>query len=195
MSIEKILYPVARKNCEEDNDSKYVIEERALLRRINCLPVEIQQLVANFSTVVADQRILVRYQFFNNWVRKNTNRIMSLLDDWPKSHIGFVLTSIIQFEEPDFDGYLENNIWYNLCSVGYMRNLIQIYIGHRTKIVNQNIFQELMCHDRYTFHKFVPCRVNPEFDKCPPIRVYGAYKAIEEYDTRLKLKLNKKLKK
>jgi hypothetical protein len=38
----------------------------------------------------------------------------------------------------------------------------------------------------------VPCKVNPAFDECPPIRVWGAYKAIEEFDSRLKAKKGKK---
>jgi hypothetical protein len=73
-----------------------------------------------------------------------------------------------------------------------MRKQIKVYISHRTKIMRPDILEDLRHQSTYTVHNFIPCQVNPEFDKCPPIRVYGAYKAIEEYDARLKMKKMKK---
>ena len=73
-----------------------------------------------------------------------------------------------------------------------MRKQIKVHISHRTKKERQDIIQDKRYEKTFIVHKFVPCRVNPAFDECPPIRVYGAYKAIEEYDTRLKMKKGSK---
>ena len=73
-----------------------------------------------------------------------------------------------------------------------MRKQIKVYISHRTKKQRPDIIADLREQSTYIVHKFVPCRVNPAFDDCPPIRVWGAYKAIEEYDQRLKTKKGKK---
>jgi len=73
-----------------------------------------------------------------------------------------------------------------------MRKQIKVDISHRTQKMRPDMLEDLRHARTYTVHKFVPCRVNPAFDECPPIRVYGAYKAIEEYDTRMKIKIKMK---
>jgi len=165
--------------------------EKNLLARINCLPECIQRLVGEFSPVVAEQRVLVKFEFFDRWVIENTEHIMSLIEGWSKPHVGYVLNSIIQLESPDFDGYLKGQTCYQHWDAKYMRKQIKVYISHRTEKMRPDILQDLRKQSTYIVHKFVPCRVNPAFDECPPIRVYGAYKAIEEYDTRIKLKMKK----
>ena len=184
------------KNKQAKNESFMravnILEEQKLLAQINQLPTDLQNLIGEFSSVVAQQKELVKYEFFNRWIIENTERIMSLLEGWSKPKVGFVLNSIIQLEHPDFDGYLEGEECYKHWTAGYMRKQIKIYISHRTRIMRQDIIEDLKHQSTYTVHKFVPCLVNPEFDKCPPIRVYGAYKAIEEYDARLKMKKTKK---
>ena len=167
-------------------------EEKILLARINQLPEFLQMLIGDFSPVVAEQKVLARFEFFDKWIIQNTGRIMALIEEWTKPQVGFVLNSIIQLESPDFDGYLKGETCYQHWDAKYMRKQIKVYISHRTQKMRPDILEDLRHQSTYTVHKFVPCRVNPEFDECPPIRVYGAYKAIEEYDTRLKMKKMKK---
>jgi hypothetical protein len=192
MTHFKVYYP----ECSQNEQNRIrreteILEERALLSRIDKLPYYLQMLVGEFSPVVAEQRPLVKYEFFDKWIIENTERIMGLIEGWTKPHVGYVLNSIIQLESPDFDGYLKGQTCYQHWDAKYMRKQIKVYISHRTEKMRPDILQDLRQQKTYIVHKFVPCRVNPAFDECPPIRVYGAYKAIEEYDTRMKLKMKK----
>jgi hypothetical protein len=116
---------------------------------------------------------------------------MDLLDGWTKQQVGFVLNSIVRLENREFDGYLKGEHCYQHWDTKHMRKQIKVYISHRTKIMRPDIIADLRHQSTYTVHNFVKCRVNPAFDTCPPIRVWGAYKAIEEYDLRLKAKKTK----
>jgi hypothetical protein len=197
MTHFKVYYP----ECSQNEQTRIrketeILEERALLARINHLPYFLQRLVGEFSPFVSKERVLVKYNFFDSWIIENTERIMGLVEGWTKPQIGYVLNSIIQLEEPEFAGYLKGQIVYKKTDTKYMRNLIKFYISHRTEKRRQDILKDTIIDPKtYIAHKFVPCQVNPEFDKCPPIRIYGAYKAIEEYDTRMKMKKGKKSKK
>ena len=173
-------------------EASEILQEHLLLIRINGLPEEMQELIADFSPVVAAQKCLVKFEFFDTWLNQNTARIMDLLDGWTKPQVGFVLNSIIQLETPDFDGYLKGEGCYQHWDAKYMRKQIKVNISHRTKMQRPDILADLRGQSTYTVHRFVPCLVNPDFDECPPIRVYGAYKAIEEHDLRLKAKKSAK---
>ena len=194
MSHLKVYYPECSQNeqnrIRKENE---ILEERLLLARIDRLPYFLQRLIGEFSPIVIKQKFLVKYEFFDKWIIDNTERIMGLIEGWSKQHVGFVLNSIIQLEYPNYDGYLKGGSVYQDRNAKHMRKLIKIYISHRTEKMRHDILTEyLINHKTRVVHKFVPCQVNPEFDKCPPIRIYGAYKAIEEYDTRLKMKKAKK---
>jgi len=166
-------------------------QECLLLNRIGELPEEIKRLIAEFSPIVAELKHLVKFNFFDTWLNENTERIMGLIECWAKPQVGFVLNSIIRLEDPDFDGYLKGECCYQNWSAAYMRKQIKVYISHRTKKPRPDIIADLRGQITYTVHKFVPCLVNPDFDECPPIRVWGAYKAIEEYDRRFRAKTAK----
>jgi hypothetical protein len=200
MSHFKVYYPECSQNemnrCSRKIlEEKEVLEEQILLARINQLPEFLQMLVGDFSPVVEEQKTLVKFEFFDNWVNENTHRIIDLLKGWTKPQIGFVLNSIIQLEIPNFDGYLKGKSCYQHWPASHMRKQIKVYISHRTKKQRPDIIADMRGESTYVVHKFVPCRANPDFDECPPIRVWGAYKAIEEFDSRLKAKKTKKTKK
>ena len=193
MSHFKVYYPECSQNeqnrIRKENE---ILEERLLLARIDRLPYFLQLLIGEFSPVVTEQRALVKYEFFDKWIIENTERIMGLIEGWSKVHVGYVLNSIINLAEPEFTGYLKGQHCYQHWDAKYMRKQIKVYISHRTKEMRPDILEDLRHQRTYIVHKFVPSRVNPAFDECPPIRVYGAYKAIEEYDTRMKMKKSKK---
>jgi len=192
MSHFKVYYPECSQNeqtiIRKDNE---ILEERLLLARVNRLPYFLQRLVGEFSPVVEKQRALVKYEFFDRWIIENTERIMALIEGWTKPQIGYAINSIIQLAKPGFTGYLKGNPCYQNWFTKTMRKDIKFYISHRTKIMRPDILEDRRHERAYIVHEFVPCRVNPAFDECPPIRIYGAYKAIEEYDTRLKMKMKK----
>jgi hypothetical protein len=193
MSHFKVYYPECSQNeqnrIKKENE---ILEERALLSRVERLPYFLQLLIGEFSQVVTEQRALVKYEFFDNWIIENTERIMGLIESWTKPHVGLVLNSILQLEYPGFKGFLKGGSLYQYRDAKHMRKQIKVYISHRTKEMRPDILTEyLINHKNRVVHKFVPCQVNPAFDECPPIRVYGAYKAIEEYDTRMKMKRQK----
>ena len=192
MSHFKVYYP----ECSQNEQNKIrkeneILEERLLLARIDRLPYFLQRLIGEFSPIVIKQKFLVKYNFFDKWIIENTERIMGLIEGWTKQHIGYVLNSIIRLEEPNFDGYLKGQTCYQHWDAKTMRKDIKVHISHRTKKMRPDILEDLRHQRTYIVHKFVPCRINPAFDECPPIRVYGAYKAIEEYDTRMKMKMKK----
>jgi hypothetical protein len=192
MTHFKVYYP----ECSQNEQTRIrketeILEERLLLARINNLPYFLQRLVGEFSPVVEKQRALVKYEFFDRWIIENTERIMGLVEGWTKPQIGYAINSIIQLAEPGFTGYLKGKTCYQHWDAKTMRKDIKVYISHRTKIMRPDILEDRRHERTYIVHEFVPCRVNPAFDECPPIRVYGAYKAIEEYDTRLKMKMKK----
>ena len=194
MSHLKVYYPECSQNEQNRINKKRlekneIIKEQILLAQINRLPYFLQRLIGEFSPVVVEQKLLVKYNFFDKWIIKNTERIMELIEGWSKQHVGFVLNSIIQLEYPGFNGYLKGESLYQGRDAKHMRKQIKVYISHRTENMCMDILTEYLINPKTgVVHKFVPCQVNPEFDKCPPIRIYGAYKAIEEYDTRLKMK-------
>lgn len=190
MSHFKVYYPECSQNeqnrIKKENE---ILEERILLARVNRLPYFLQRLVGEFSPVVSKERALVKYKFFDRWIIENTERIMGLIEEWTKTQVAFVLNSIIRLEKPNFDSCLKGGYCYQNWNAKFMRKQIKFYISHRTEKIRLDILKDMITDPQtYVAHKFVPCQVNPEFDKCPPIRVYGAYKAIEEYDTRLKAK-------
>ena len=193
MSHLKVYYPECSQNEQNRIRKKNeVLQELALLAQIDRLPYFVQILVGEFSPVVAQQKMLVKYEFFDRWIIENTGRIMDMVEGWSKPHVGYVLNSIIQLAEPGFNGYLKGEHCYQHWDAKYMRKQIKVYISHRTQNMRPDILEDLRHQSSYIVHKFVPCRVNPAFDDCPPIRVYGAYKAIEEYDTRMNMKKGKK---
>jgi len=192
MSYLKIHSACSENEQKEKDELVEANEERQLLVRISFLPDEIQILVGQFSSVVTQMRISIKFEFFDNWVIQNTGRIMGLIEGWTKPQVGFVLNSIFQLESPDFNEYLKGGSCYQHWDANYMRKQIKVYVSHRTQQMRPDILEDLRHQSTYVVHKFVPCRVNPVFDECPPIRVWGAYKAIEEYDTRLKMKKMKK---
>ena len=180
----------SKKNIPTDDE----FEELLLLSRIDCLPTDIQMIVGSFSPVVVCQRFLAKYEFFDNWIVENTDRIMSILETMTKPQIGFILNSIIQLGSPSFVDYLKGGVCYNHWTSEHMRKDIKVYISHRTRVQRRDIIEDLTNQKTYIIHKFIPCIINPEFDKYP-VRVYGAYKAIEEFSDRLKMKKGKKEKK
>jgi hypothetical protein len=196
MSHYKVYYPECSQNEINRNNKKLFeenefLQEQVLLEHIDHLPTDIQRHIGEFSPVVAEQKRLVKYEFFDSWIIANTQRIMDLIEGWTKPHVGFVLNSIIRLNDPNFNGYLKGETCYKFWDAKYMRKQIKVYISHRTKEQREDIIADLRGQKTYIVHKFVPCKVNPAFDECPPIRVWGAYKAIEEYDTRLKMKKQK----
>ena len=149
-----------KNNKEEDE----ILQEHLLLVRINDLPKEIQSMVSAFSPVVRKLKIQIKFEFFNGWLNENRERIMGLVDGWSRQQISTIINIIVRFKNSAaLPGYFIGISSYRQWPKEYMSKIIKSYIEQRTW-------------------------PDPTFTECPPIRIWGACKAIEECDARLKAK-------
>jgi hypothetical protein len=172
-----------------EKEDEAASETLLLTRMKTVLPENLINEIAEFSAVVIQQRLLAKVEYLDKWIIENTGRVMSLLDTWAKPHVTFVLTRIIHLEKPVGIGAL-----YDRFTKTEMAEAIKINIGNRVKRQrHEDLLEEdlMRARGKCVFpHHFVPCRVHPSLDEIEPARVYGAYKAIEEYDRRMKEKKN-----
>jgi hypothetical protein len=188
-----------RNELKKLNEESEILKERILLNMINHLPQDIKQYIATFSPIILTLKKQVKYDFFENWITDNVERIFGILETWPKRHIGFVLNRILRLNRslnlnhPDSNMYLKGDHLYDHWTASHMRSLIIIEISNRSKTRDQRI-REIVHYNYQHNHQFIPCITNPELNECSPIRIWGAYKAIEEYDRRLKMNTKAKTK-
>ena len=146
------------------NEEDEILQEHLLLVRINELPKEIQSMVSAFSPVVRKLKIQIKFEFFNGWLNENRERIMGLVDGWSRQQISTIINIIIRFKNSAaLPGYFIGISSYRQWPKEYLSKIIKSYIEQRTW-------------------------PDPTFTECPPIRIWGACKAIEECDARLKAK-------
>lgn len=146
------------------NEEDEILQEHLLLVRIDGLPKEIQSIVSAFSPVVRKLKIQIKFEFFNNWLNENRERIMGLVDGWSIQQISTIINIIIRFKNSTaLPGYFIGISSYRQWPKEYLSKIIKSYIEQRTW-------------------------PDPTFTECPPIRIWGACKAIEECDARLKAK-------
>ena len=146
------------------NEEDEILQEHLLLVRINDLPKEIQSIVSAFSPVVRKLKIQIKFEFFNGWLNENRERIMGLVDGWSRQQISTIINIIVRFKNSAaLPGYFIGISSYRQWPKEYMSKIIKSYIEQRTW-------------------------PDPTFTECPPIRIWGACKAIEECDARLKAK-------
>lgn len=156
-------------------------KETSLLTRMKTvLPEYLINKIAEFSAVVIQQRLLAKIEYFDKWIIENKGRVMSSLDTWAKPDVAFVLTRIMHHGKPVVNfSYLEGiGHLYERFTKTEMAEAIKIHISHRNKNGRQIEYKNCVFP-----HYFVP---NPSFDTIDSARVYGAYKAIEEYDKRMR---------
>jgi hypothetical protein len=177
----------------ETNENETASESILLMRMRTFLPDTLINEIGAFSGVVLRERLLVKVEYFDKWINDNNRRVMSLLDTWTKPHVAFVLTQLIH----PCTSYLYGvGTLYDSFTKTEMAKAIKIHISNRAKLPRQELLEdyaELRRKNKvYCIfpHSFVPCKVNPRLDELDPIRVYGAYNAIEEYDKRLREKKN-----
>ena len=146
------------------NEEDEILQEHLLLVRIDGLPKEIQSIVSAFSPVVRKLKIQIKFEFFNNWLNETRERIMGLVDGWSRQQISTIINIIIRFKNSTaLPGYFIGISSYRQWPKEYLSKIIKSYIEQRTW-------------------------PDPTFTECPPIRIWGACKAIEECDARLKAK-------
>jgi hypothetical protein len=182
-----------RQELKKINEESEILKEHILLDTINRLPQDIKQYIATFSPIILTLRKQVKHDFFENWITENVKRIFGILETWPKRHIGFVLNGILCLNHPDCNMYLKGDHLYQHWTASHMTSLIILEISNRSKTRDRRICE--LVHYKYQhIHKFIPCITNPELNELSPIRIWGAYKAIEEYERRLKMNSNVKTK-
>jgi hypothetical protein len=172
-------------------DKEDSTETLLLTRMKTFLPEYLINEIAAFSGVVIKQRFLAKVEYLDKWIIENTGHIMSLIDTWTKPHVAFVLTRIMHLEKPVSNtAYLEGvGTLYDRFTKSEMAKAIKMHISYRVKNRRHEDLLEKDQMMKCVFpHYFVRCRVNPSLDEMEPARMYGAYKAIEEYDRRMREK-------
>ena len=153
---------MSQQQQQQNNEEDEILQEHLLLVRINDLPKEIQSMVSAFSPVVRKLKIQIKFEFFNGWLNENRERIMGLVDGWSRQQISTIINIIVRFKNSAaLPGYFIGISLYRQWPKEYMSKIIKSYIEQRTW-------------------------PDPTFTECPPIRIWGACKAIEECDARLK---------
>jgi len=174
-----------RRKIQKLNEEAETYRELTVLLRISLLPEDIKRYIGAFSPVVLNLKQKIKYEFFYNWSTENVMRIFSILESWPKQNVGFVLNRIFRLEFPETNMYLMGDDLYKHYTAKHMRGLIILEINNRCKTRDRNLAEKLQ-YTRYHEGIYIPCLQNPAIDNYSSVRVWGAYKAIEEYDRRLK---------
>jgi hypothetical protein len=181
--------------------NKYMVsEEISLLKRINILPKQLQNSIGDFSQAVQTQKQMVREQYYEQWLEENEDRIMRLVDKWPKEKIGRVLNAITNHNRiltlrPNNDDWLKGGYLYNMYTAKFMKLEMIILIADRSKHRRLNVdikMRNNSLQTRVKLHQYAKSKLDLGKFEDTVVREYAAYKAIEDYDTKIAIKKIKK---
>lgn len=147
-SIASLL--TAKRECKRiEKEIKDKEDQKNLLELIGQLPEELRRLIGSYSHHVRAQKSLVRIEFYDNWFNYNKYHIISLLKNWSKAKLGFVLDKI---RSP-------NNPYYNCCKQGtseykkgtalMFRSIIEILIKEKGERSNMEQYSLLLAIKKY----------------------------------------------
>jgi hypothetical protein len=165
----------------------------AQLSIYNRLPDCLQDHVSGYLTdVFATVQQYVNDEYFRAYVASNTERIKRMMENWSKRDLGFVLNAILATNtthERCFKlvCYLQDlDTWvYESAKLPQMREDVITYIGHRAELPNCDRILALTGSRRYNGHFYNYLNFHSVVIKDEarsPIRVYGAYQALEAFD-------------
>ena len=140
----------AKRECKRiEKEIKEKEDQKKILIFIGQLPEELKRLIGSYSPHVRAQKSLVRIEFYDNWFNYNKYHIISLLKNWSKAKLGFVLDKI---RSP-------NNPYYNCCKQGtseykkgtalMFRSIIEILIKEKGERSNMEQYSLLLAIEKY----------------------------------------------
>jgi hypothetical protein len=178
------------------------IKHASDVRRYKKLPVDVQLIIQEYlQEVINSVRKSINNQFFLEYAKENAHRMLKIMESWSKRQLGIVLNGILVTNTThdksyprswNLQCYLEYDSWlYQVSKVDQMRLDVLTYIGHRNSLPEGDPMLALTGHRRYNGHLYTFLKFNGvtiKEEERSPIRVYGAYKAIEEYNFKIQSK-------
>jgi hypothetical protein len=160
------------------------------------LPDCLQGCVNEYLTdVFAMVQQIVNDEYFREYVALNTERIKRMMENWSKRDLGFVLNAILTTNTTHqrcfkLVCYLQDvDSWvYESAKLPQMRDDVITYIGHRAELPECERILALTGSRRYNGHFYNYLNFHDVVIKDEPrspIRVYGAYQALEAFDAKI----------
>jgi hypothetical protein len=140
----------AKRECKRiEKEIKDKEDHKVLFVFIGQLPEELKRLIGSYSHHVRTQKSLVRIEFYNNWFNNNKYRIMSLLKNWSKTKLGFVLDKIRSLNNPYYNCFQPGNGEYKKNTALMLRSRIECLIEEKGKRSNMEQYSLLLAIEKY----------------------------------------------
>jgi hypothetical protein len=140
----------AKRECKRiEKELKDKEDQKALFGLISHLPEELKRLIGSYSPHVRAQKSLVRIEFYNNWFSHNKHRIMSLLKNWSKAKLGFVLDKIRSLNNPFYNCCKQGTNEYKKVSTIMLRSRIECLIEEKGERSNMEMYSLLLAIEKY----------------------------------------------
>ena len=145
-------YKEVYENNQKLLTNQTVEQEKEVLERIGKLPKEIRKYIGEFSTVVINQKKLVKIEFYNNWFTENKSRITQLLSSWSKPKLAFVLSNIQSAYNKYYNNCKSDTELYKKGTALMFRSKIETLIKIKCQRSNFEKYCLLLaiekCHDK-----------------------------------------------
>ena len=145
-------YKEVYENNQKLLTNQTVEQEKEVLERIGKLPKEIRKYIGEFSTVVINQKKLVKIEFYNNWFTENKSRITQLLSSWSKPKLAFVLSNIQSAYNKYYNNCKSDTELYKKGTALMFRSKIETLIkikGQRSNFEKYCLLLAIeKCHDK-----------------------------------------------
>ncbi len=140
----------AKRECKRiEKEIKDKEDQKKILELIGQLPEELRRLIGSYSPHVKAQKSLIRIEFYDNWFKYNKYRIISLLKNWSKAKLGFVLDKIRSPNNPYYNCCKQGSNEYKKGSALMFRSIIEISIKEKGERSNMEQYSLLLAIERY----------------------------------------------
>lgn len=140
----------AKRECKRiEKELKDKEDQKALFGFIDQLPEELKRIIGSYSPHVRTQKSLIRIEFYNDWFNNNKYRIMSLLKNWSKAKLGFVLDKIRSLNNPYYNCFHPGNSEYKKNTALMLRSRIECLIEEKGKRSNMEMYSLLLAIEKY----------------------------------------------
>jgi hypothetical protein len=140
----------AKRECKRiEKEIKDKEDQKILFVLISQLPEELRRLIGSYSPHVRAQKSLVRIEFYENWFKYNKYRIISLLKNWSKSKLCFVLDKIKSLNNPYYNCFHPGISEYKKNTALMVRSRIECLIEEKGKRSNMEQYSLLLAIERY----------------------------------------------
>ena len=140
----------AKRECKRiEKEIKDNEDQKKLLILIGQLPEELRRLIGAYSPHVKAQKSLIRIEFYDNWFKNNKHRIISILKNWSKAKLGFVIEKIKSPNNPYYNCFQQGTNEYRKCTAIMLRSRIEILIEEKGERSNMEKYSLLLAIEKY----------------------------------------------